>query len=195
MAEAFDDDPGFTHIFPSPTARLRVLPWFMGCAVRYVARLPSGVVMEERHQTELVALSLAIEAPGRFRYGVGRMLAAGFGTAPLRMSARSLSRFLTASTENERQHDEAQLDRHLYLAFLGTVPERQGRGHGSRLLQRFVELADERGLPAYLENSNPANTGLYERYGFTTTREWNLPDHGPRMLGMIRRVAKGSSFR
>lgn len=186
LAEAFDVDPGFQHVFPSEPARRRVLPWFMGCVVRYVERSPRGLIWEERREGKLVAIALAVEAPARFRYGTGRMLAAGFGAAPLRMTPRSLRRFLAASAENERQHDRAQLDDHLYLAFLGTLPAHQGRGHGGRLLARFAEAADARGLPAYLENSNPTNTPLYERFAFEVALEWALPDDGPPMLGMIR---------
>lgn len=186
LAEAFDDDPAFRHVFPDPARRPRDLAWFMGCVVRYVERAPEGLILDEPHEAERVAVTLAFEAPARFRYGPGRMLAAGFGAAIFRLAPRSLRRFWAAADENERQHDRAGLDRHLYLGFMGTVPAQQGRGHGSRLLRRFCEIADERGLPAYLENSNPANLGLYERFGFQTVLEWDLSDGGPPMQGMVR---------
>jgi len=159
----------------------------MRCVVRYVERSPEGLVWEADRHRELVSVALAVEAPARFRYGIGRMLAAGFGAAPLCMTPSSLARFLAVSAENERQHDRAGLDRHLYLAFLGTTPAHQGRGHGGELLARSSEACDHRGLPAYLENSNPANTSLYERFGFEVVLEWALPGRGPPMLGMVRR--------
>jgi GNAT superfamily N-acetyltransferase len=57
-----------------------------------------------------------------------------------------------------------------YLPMIGVDPTRQGQGLGSALLRHALARCDSDGLPAYLESSNPANVGLYERHGFATTR-------------------------
>ena len=56
-----------------------------------------------------------------------------------------------------------------HLAFLATDPAHQGRGIGRRLLEHVLLRADADGTPVWLETSDPANVGLYEKFGFTTT--------------------------
>jgi len=68
---------------------------------------------------------------------------------------------------------------HFYLAVMGVRPDRQGAGLGSELLSRTLRRLDEAGLPAYLENSKPANTHLYERHGFRVFDEIRLSGGGP----------------
>lgn len=54
-----------------------------------------------------------------------------------------------------------------YLPQIAADPAYQGRGLGSALLKRRLRLADEQGMPAYLESSNVKNVPLYERHGFS----------------------------
>ena len=53
-----------------------------------------------------------------------------------------------------------------YLPLIGVDPAHQGRGLGSMMLKHALNIIDEKGLPAFLESSNPANISLYERHGF-----------------------------
>jgi len=53
-----------------------------------------------------------------------------------------------------------------YLPLIGVDPAHQGRGIGSMMLKHALSIIDEKGLPAFLESSNPANISLYERHGF-----------------------------
>jgi len=63
----------------------------------------------------------------------------------------------------EKHHPQAP---HFYLAFIGVEPRLQGLGLGSAMLEANIQRIDAQGAPAYLENSNPKNTRLYERLGF-----------------------------
>jgi ribosomal protein S18 acetylase RimI-like enzyme len=42
---------------------------------------------------------------------------------------------------------------HRYLCLLGTDPDKQGRGHGSAVLQPVLDRCEDDGLPANLESS------------------------------------------
>ena len=55
---------------------------------------------------------------------------------------------------------------HFYLAFIAVAPRLQGLGLGGTMLETTLRRADEAHMAAYLENSNPKNTRLYERSGF-----------------------------
>ncbi|WP_194744320.1 GNAT family N-acetyltransferase [Thermaurantiacus tibetensis] len=60
---------------------------------------------------------------------------------------------------------------HWYLPFIGVDPVAQGRGLGSALMEAALARLDRDRLPAYLENSNPRNRALYERFGFRVVRD------------------------
>jgi GNAT superfamily N-acetyltransferase len=76
-------------------------------------------------------------------------------------------------------------DPHFYLAFLAVAPRFQGAGLGATLLEATLKRADETGVPAYLENSNPKNTRLYERAGFVAQKNI-APSGAPPLLAMWR---------
>ena len=60
---------------------------------------------------------------------------------------------------------------HWHLDPLAVIPEMQGRGIGSQLLERFAVLVDKAGQPAFLETDRPENVRLYERFGFSVISE------------------------
>lgn len=76
-------------------------------------------------------------------------------------------------------------DKHFYLAFIGVAPRLQGLGLGGALLDATLKRADETHMPAYLENSNPKNSRLYERAGFVA-RKNIAPPGAPPLIGMWR---------
>jgi GNAT superfamily N-acetyltransferase len=74
---------------------------------------------------------------------------------------------------------------HWYLGSIATVRSRQGQGIGTALLHHSLAIVDDVGAPAYLESSNLRNVGLYERHGFRTTGQIDLPG-GPSLTPMWR---------
>jgi GNAT superfamily N-acetyltransferase len=59
-------------------------------------------------------------------------------------------------------HDEP----HAYLGLLATHPDFRGHGIAQQLLAANLAALDARGIPAYLESTNPVNDHRYERAGF-----------------------------
>lgn len=55
---------------------------------------------------------------------------------------------------------------HWYLPAIGVEPLSQGKGYGSVLLARGLEVCDRDHVAAHLEATNPANIPLYQRFGF-----------------------------
>jgi ribosomal protein S18 acetylase RimI-like enzyme len=72
-----------------------------------------------------------------------------------------------------------------YLPLIGVDPAEQGKGHGSALLAHVLAVCDRDHSGAYLENSNPGNTPLYERHGFEVIAEIQVGDSPP-LLPMMR---------
>lgn len=57
-------------------------------------------------------------------------------------------------------------DPHFYLHLVGATDAARGRGLGSLLLRRVLDVCDREGWPAYLEASSLRSAALYERHGF-----------------------------
>jgi ribosomal protein S18 acetylase RimI-like enzyme len=74
---------------------------------------------------------------------------------------------------------------HFYLFFMAVDPSLQGRGLGASMLAATLRRIDATGMPAYLENSNPRNTRLYERAGFVA-RSGISPQGAPPLIPMWR---------
>ena len=77
-------------------------------------------------------------------------------------------RMLTAMRVWSKHHPR---EPHWHLGPIAVVPEMQGRGIGSQLLEHFCRHVDQVGQAAYLETDRPENVPLYERFGFSVTEE------------------------
>ncbi|WP_320671550.1 GNAT family N-acetyltransferase [Patulibacter defluvii] len=172
LSLAFADDPVLNWVFPRVAARERCAPHFFSFLADRL--LPDG----ESWTTEGGAALWA--SPGHWRetprqlLGLGRATAGGAWPHWIRI-ARGLGGL-------EARHPR---EPHMYLAAIGVRADRRGRGLGSALLAPALARCDERGLPAYLESSNPLNVSLYERHGFVATERRTLP-HGPPVTLMWR---------
>lgn len=75
---------------------------------------------------------------------------------------------------------------HYYLFSIGCLPEVQGQGIGSGLMEPMMRRFDEEQIPAFLENSRAANLPFYQRHGFEVREQLNLLGDGPPMWLMWR---------
>lgn len=100
-----------------------------------------------------------------------------------------LSRFMRMRSFLDACHDKRPKTPHFYLDTIGVHPDRQGQGYASTLLTHTLTKLDDKGIPAYLESSNPRNNPLYQRHGFQITDEIHLKN-GPTLWRMWRKPAK-----
>ena len=75
---------------------------------------------------------------------------------------------------------------HYYLDAVGVVPEQRRRGVASGLLAPVLSACDRNRLPAYLENSDPANSAFYAMHGFVEVEPIPMPQGAPVIVGMWR---------
>lgn len=75
---------------------------------------------------------------------------------------------------------------HAYLFTIGVRPSAQGKGLGRKLIQPVLDACDRIGMPAYLENSNPANCGFYASCGFERVKLIHPMDGSPPLEAMLR---------
>ena len=74
---------------------------------------------------------------------------------------------------------------HWYLQMVGTHPDWQRQGIGSRMIGEGIERARTDGLPVYLETETAENVAYYRHLGFEVRTEWDVAEGGPHMWGML----------
>jgi GNAT superfamily N-acetyltransferase len=175
LARAFDDDPVTAWFYRREGSRARYLE-------RFFAWQLARLLPQEQVQTTGDRAGAALWAlPDRWRESAmdGLRLLGAVGPALLPHMPLALA----GVARIERRHPE---ERHMYLAVLGTEPDRQGEGIGSALLAPGLALCDTEGIPAYLESSKERNIAFYGRFGFRVTEEVRLPRGGPTVWLMWR---------
>jgi GNAT superfamily N-acetyltransferase len=178
LAQAFQTDPALCWILPDPAHRARALRGLFRTLVP--ADMRAGVALRASGD-EAAALW---RAPGQAQGGTFEFvrtmlpLIATFGTALPR--GLKVQGSIDAHRPNER---------FWYLHYVGVRTADQGKGHGGRIIRAQTAVADVDGLPCWLETATPANLPLYERLGFVTRVEWDVPGGGPHFWGMMRSPA------
>jgi len=66
------------------------------------------------------------------------------------------------------------LEPHRHLGPIGVIPDFQGKGIGSELMQTFCGQVDANHTAAYLETDRPVNVGFYENFGFGVIGETDI---------------------
>jgi GNAT superfamily N-acetyltransferase len=75
---------------------------------------------------------------------------------------------------------------HWYLPMIGVVPDKQGHGYGSALLDHALQRCDAEGRLAYLEASTIKSVPLYERHGFQVVGRIQVGSSPP-LFSMVRK--------
>jgi GNAT superfamily N-acetyltransferase len=176
LSAAFMDDPVTSWTTPSERQRPAVLRHFFGCFFDF--HVGEGMVFADPERRGAAIWAL----PGKWRTTTRQDLRIARAFAHPRHWARA-ARVTRGLLGVERRHPAAPP--HFYLAQVGVVPEAQGNGLGSRLLEPILEICDRDGIPAYLESSKESNLGFYARHGFRVREEVKLP-RGPTMWLMWR---------
>jgi ribosomal protein S18 acetylase RimI-like enzyme len=180
LARAFDDDPVFRYLYPTPRRRR----WSCRSFLHAIARdgLPFGEVWAAVDNGAVVGtagwLPEGSYPPSRRR--AARQLAAAWQALLTPQTFRAGLRYLT---ETEKLHPKVP---HWYLAVIGVEPARQGEGLGGKLLSAVLDRLDETGVPAYLETSTEGNVAWYRHHGFEVQHEVRPVPDGPPVWTMWR---------
>jgi ribosomal protein S18 acetylase RimI-like enzyme len=175
LADAFFPDPALRWIMPDDAQRRAMLPRLFAHLVRVDAR--AGLVTRSAGD-EAAALW---RAPGQAAAGALEYWASLlpyfsiFGTA--------LPRALKVAGSIDAHRPGGDF---WYLHFVGVRSDHQGKGHGGRIIRAQTAAADAAGRNCWLETATPENVPLYERLGFVTQAEWDVPGGGPHFWGMLR---------
>jgi GNAT superfamily N-acetyltransferase len=181
LARAFQDDPGAIVFDPDPARRRERLPGFFRSFVAAGLAEAGGLVVAG----DPVAGIACWFGPDQHGPSEEAMDAHGFGDVLESWGPDASRRILTMVDEIEVQHDRRIAGPHFRLDFFGVDPERQGTGIGSALIEHGHRIADDLGLPCYLETFTEANVRYYERRGYAVSGEYPVGDGVP-VYAMVR---------
>jgi ribosomal protein S18 acetylase RimI-like enzyme len=179
LSNAFQTDPALAWILPDPQQRRARLPGLFRQLVKADAR------------AGLVARSAGGEAAALWRGpGQAQGSAAEFALSLLPYLAifrTALPRALKVADSIDAHRPDGDF---WYLHFVGVRSADQGKGHGGRIIRAQTAVADAEGRACWLETATPENVPLYERLGFVTQVEWDVPGGGPHFWGMMRQSSR-----
>lgn len=174
-ADAFEPDPMMKWVFPDDSTRHKSLMRWWGFLLD---RMPPGAELHGTRIDGCVAYWQSprseTTAPGTAGDSSGQ---SDWQAEFVAMMTELLGDLLSSRMEALGKMHQARLaEPHWYLSVLGTSPDQQSKGLGSRVLAPMLERCDRNGMLAYLESTNPANVGFYRRHGFEPIDEFYLAD-------------------
>ncbi len=89
-------------------------------------------------------------------------------------------------TYHDAVHGAVPEEPHWYLGVVATDPGHAGQRLGRRAIDAGLQRAQQEGLDAYLETTNPGNVQLYARSGWEVT---HAIDFGPLPIWVMRKPA------
>ncbi|SMD26070.1 GNAT family N-acetyltransferase [Kibdelosporangium aridum] len=175
LSEAFVEGEIAEWLVPDPEHRRRIYPAYWAMAVEHA--LGAGEVFAGGELSGVSVWYPAVFGPPN---GMPRDLDQRIDV----MCGPYAPRFHALHRAMEEAHPAMP---HHYLAFVAVLPELQGRGIGTALVQHRLRELDVAAMPAYLEATNRRNLALYVHLGFQPTGSpIPLPDNGPRLYPMWR---------
>ncbi|MFI2753863.1 GNAT family N-acetyltransferase [Cellulomonas sp. P22] len=160
LGAALHLDPGFVHVLPDARVRAATLRSMYALAVHDALR--SGHVTTAADSRGLAGVAVWYPpgsyplTPVRWVRSLPRVAAVAARSG---RRAPALLR-LTSAVEHAVPADA------WYLEALGVRPDAQRRGHGRRLVEQVLRLADEQRTACYLETFHAANVPYYAAMGF-----------------------------
>lgn len=86
----------------------------------------------------------------------------------IRFGVTATSNILRKDKFTHNQYPELNNYRHLYL--IGVLPEGQGKGLASALLNPVLNNCSRESVPVLLETANPLNVEIYKKKGFSVSK-------------------------
>ncbi|MBS0469942.1 MAG: GNAT family N-acetyltransferase [Proteobacteria bacterium] len=178
FAAAFTTDPVLDWISRPGPRRAQALEQFFFWLMRSRA-IPFGEVWMAS-DASVCAAWLPPDAPASPGGFVEQMK-----LMPIFVRLCGFPRLMRGSAMGDAMEKNHPHDPHFYLAFIAVAPRLQGLGLGGAMLEATIKRTDAAHMPAYLENSNPKNTKLYERMGFVAQKSIS-PKGAPPLIAMWR---------
>ncbi|KAK5044777.1 hypothetical protein LTR84_010433 [Exophiala bonariae] len=197
LAEAFKSDHVVRYAIDTPdrlhlSEEERYALHTAGMEYVVYAHILQGLVLSVGENYDCVALWLP---PGKNIDDWWTILRSGLWRMNYKLSAEGKIRFfeeflpLLGRTKAEVLGERDSTS--WYLNYIGTKPSARGKGYARKLIDYVGSLADEAGLPCYLESSHDINIIIYGKMGYELKKKIYLQRaaHELRLDVMVREPA------
>lgn len=168
LADAFQDDPLNTFVFPDPDERR--------AAGRRIYRDALRLIHQKGRLDEIPGKGAALWLPpGDSLITRWDMLRSGMMLWPVAFGRAAVRRLLEADRDLNNAPPHSHDPAAWYLFMLAVDQSARGEGVVRRLLTPVLELADDTGTPVRLETNTARNVPIYEHFGFRVTAHLNTP--------------------
>jgi GNAT superfamily N-acetyltransferase len=93
----------------------------------------------------------------------------------IRIGIKSVIRIVKSEAHIHKNFRKYPRYCHLYM--IGVLPEAQGKGLASTLMNPMLLWMKEKSIPVFLETANPRNVGIYKKKGFRIFETLTIRDH------------------
>jgi GNAT superfamily N-acetyltransferase len=93
----------------------------------------------------------------------------------IRIGIKSVIRIV--KSEAQIHNNFRKYPRYCHLYMIGVLPEAQGKGLASTLMNPMLQWMKERSIPVFLETANLRNVGIYKKKGFKIFETLTIRDH------------------
>jgi ribosomal protein S18 acetylase RimI-like enzyme len=93
----------------------------------------------------------------------------------VRIGMRSVVRIL--KSEAHVHNNFRQYPRYCHLYMIGVLPEAQGKGLASALMNPMIQSMKDKSIPVFLETANRRNVDIYKKKGFKIFETLTIGDH------------------
>ncbi len=184
VADAFKEDPLFKRLFGDANKNAHKCALVAEFMIRYCHTYGSVYATSENYEG-IMAIT-----QGKYTYmTLWGMIRSGSIYPLFKMGFKSLILSSSLSPIEVSRKKYMKNKSFAYIQVIGVALESQGKGFGGRMLQELIEVTDEAKLPIYLETETESNVQLYERFGFKTIEQMDLPVINHPMWTMIREVS------
>lgn len=182
LADAFKEDPLFTILFGDAEKNSHKYTLVAKFMIRYCYKYGDVYASSEKFEG-----IMAITQDEYAYISLWRMIRSGSIFPFLSIGFKSFMKVASSlSPMDEVRAKHMKNKSFAYLQIIGVAKEHQGKGHGSKLIKEFITMINTVNIPIYLETETESNVKFYEKYGFKTLEQINLPVINQPMWVMIR---------
>ena len=157
MASSFEDNKSVNYLIPPDSKRIQRIRELIAYSYEMCRLWGKVVISEDRNACALVIFPDRKRTTLRSLLLIGRLILKSIGIGNV---GKALDR-----EKRVYAHHPATPIYHLW--FIGVLPEVQGKGIGSRLLDDLLADAAVMERPVYVETSTQRNIPWYQKHGFT----------------------------
>ncbi|PWM39110.1 MAG: GNAT family N-acetyltransferase [Clostridiales bacterium] len=174
MSDSFMQDPLYQKLIPDETVREKLLPRYFRCYLgRYFDYCHAFADSEEMNGAIVVFDDSDEHNALRYRFdGLRYELLEYFEVLRSDPSLRTFRKFRKNKQFLTSDWVRGAIDApDVHLDLLAVRQSARGKGVARKLMEPFLQYAEQRRYSATLETHNPRNVAIYQRFGFQTVLE------------------------